>query len=245
MFTINNYLYIGGDFKDAFLTLGNDILRLGAIFPNGWLNDHQLDSTRQVFGQIIATSADVTRNAGLVAEVSQNARNIQVLKIHSNLRGRCTPVPFNMMIVSKLGIFFSQGADYFSDQPFVETVVADSKVDLSDLRLLDFNVAKRLTEGGRDRFFFFVPGGQDGGTLIGAWTGWSMTWGKDPFDINLWDDISYIYIYRYIHPQKLTCPLKDDGWRWCSFWNGPCLGDMLVLGGGINWIQDELKGIFF
>ena len=197
MFTINNYLYIGGDFKDVFLTLGNDILRLGAIFPNGWLNDHQLDSTRQVFGQIIATSADVTRNAGLVAEISQNARTIQVLKIHSNLRGRCTPVPFNMMIVSKLGIFFSQGADYFSDQPFVETVVADSKVDLSDLRLLDFNVAKRLTEGGRDPFFF-VPGGQDGGTLIGAWTGWSMTWGKDPFDIKLWDDISYIDIFLYI-----------------------------------------------
>ena len=50
----------------------------------GWMT-HQLDSTRQVFGQIIATSADVTPNAGLVAEFSQNARNIQVLKIHSNL----------------------------------------------------------------------------------------------------------------------------------------------------------------
>ena len=36
----------------------------------GWMT-HQLDSTRQVFGQIIATSADVTPNAGLVAEFSQ------------------------------------------------------------------------------------------------------------------------------------------------------------------------------
>ena len=30
-------------------------------------------------------------------------------------------------------------------------------------------------------------------------------------------------------PQKPTCPLKNDGWKYVSFWNGSFSGDMLIL----------------
>ena len=36
---------------------------------------------------------------------------------------------------------------------------------------------------------------------------------------------------RQILPRKLTCSLKIHGWKSISYWNSPCLGDLLVFGG--------------
>ena len=35
----------------------------------------------------------------------------------------------------------------------------------------------------------------------------------------------------YILPRKLTCPVKNSGWKTTSFWNGPFLGDLLSFRG--------------
>ena len=39
----------------------------------------------------------------------------------------------------------------------------------------------------------------------------------------------------HLHPRKLTCPLKINGWFRCiSYWPDPFLGDMLVFGEGMG-----------